>query len=82
MPDEGGEQVIFPPCLQVKQHVAVVKNARGLRFRVFVTGDPRFYLFSAIAPDGSEGALQFPVRKTDLRPDIRRAFANGWGNSN
>ena len=71
----------YAPELQTKQHVAVVKNSRGNRFRVFETGDPKFYLFSTIAPDGTEGGLQFPVRKTDLRDDIRKMLRYGCGNS-
>ncbi|MGH9968106.1 MAG: hypothetical protein ACREBG_09780 [Pyrinomonadaceae bacterium] len=67
--------------MQVKQHVAVVQNSRGARFRVFETGNPKFYLFSTIAPDGTEGGLQFPVRKTDLRDDIRRMLRYGYGNA-
>jgi hypothetical protein len=71
----------FAPEMQVKQYVAVIKNSRGRRFRVFETGDPKFYLFSTIAPDGTEGGLQFPVLKKNLRPDIRRALARGCGNA-
>jgi hypothetical protein len=71
----------FAPEMQVKQYVAVVRSKSGVRFRVFQTGDQKFYLFSSIAPDGREGELQFPVLKTNLRDDIRRALAHGWGNS-
>lgn len=69
------------PELQVKQHVAVVVNSRGSRFRVFETGNPRYYLFSTVSPNGVEGGLQFPVLKADLRDDIRRMLRHGCGNS-
>jgi len=71
----------FAPEMQVKHYVAVVKNSRGSRFRVFETGNPKFYLFSTIAPDGREGDMQFPILKANLRADIRQALAHGWGNS-
>jgi len=71
----------YAPEMQVKQYVAVVQNSRGSRFRVFETGDPKFYLLSAIAPDGAEGGLQFSVLKADLRDDVRRALRRGWGNA-
>lgn len=66
---------------QVKQYVAVVKS-RWCRFMVFKTGDNQWYLFSQLDPHGCATTLQFPVRKADLRPDIRRALAHGWGNAN
>jgi hypothetical protein len=72
---------MFAPEMMVKQYIAVVQNARGARWRVFTTGNPKFYLFSALAPDGTEGGLQFPVRKTDLRDDIRRMLQHGCGNT-
>ena len=68
--------------MMVKQHVAVVRNGRGARFRVFETGNPRVYLFSTIAPDGTEGGLQFPVLKANLRDDIRKMLRHGCGNAN
>lgn len=64
---------------QVKQYVAVVKNRYGGRFMVFRTGDDRFYLFQPVAPDGCLATFQFPVRKADLRTDLRRGLAHGWG---
>jgi hypothetical protein len=65
----------------VKQYVAVVKNERGVRFRVFETGDSKFYLFDPLDKYDCSTCCQFPVRKSELRPDIRRALAHGWGNS-
>lgn len=68
------------PHLGVMQYVAVVRSGTGQRFRVFRTGDSKFYLFDAlIGESGMSGGLQFPVRKSDLRADIRRALANGVG---
>jgi hypothetical protein len=68
---------------QVKQYVAVVQNRRGSRFMVFKTGDDRYYLFSQLYPGPTliQTGVQFPVEKKNLRDDIRRALANGWGNA-
>jgi len=70
-----------PRAYMVKQCVAVIRNQRGQRFRVFETGDEKYYLFDPLTPDDCSGCVQFPVRKADLRPDLRRALRNGWGNS-
>lgn len=70
----------FPLELQVKQFVAVVRGRHG-KFAVFKTGSERHYLFSAVTADGIFTGLSFPVRKRDLRTDIARALANGWGNA-
>jgi hypothetical protein len=66
---------------QVKQYVAVVRSRTGMRFRVFETGDAQWYLFDPLSADDCSLCNQFPVRKKDLRPDIRRALAHGYGNS-
>lgn len=64
--------------LMVKQYVAEVAG-RFCKFRVFETGDPRFYLFDPIDPYGCSTCNQFPVRKTDLKPSIRRLLRHGVG---
>lgn len=64
----------------VKQYIAVVQNRFGTRFMVFQSGDEQWYLFCPVDADGCQGTNQFPVRKTDLRRDIRSALAHGWGN--
>ena len=64
----------------VKQYVAVVQNHRGRRFMVFCTGDDRYYLFDPLDRDGCSLCTGFPVKKTDLRRDLRSALAHGWGN--
>jgi len=71
---------VSPPELGVKQFVAVVRS-RWCRFMVFTTGSPRHYLFSQLDPHGCQTGLHFPVLKADLRRDIRRALAHGWGNA-
>lgn len=71
----------YAPEMMTKQYVAVVQNGHGSRFRVFETGNPKFYLFSTIAPDGTEGGLQFPVLKADLRDNIRKMLRHGCGNA-
>jgi hypothetical protein len=69
------------PRYMVKQYVAVVRNARGIRLRVFKTGDEKFYLFDPLDENDCSRCNAFPVRKSLLRPDIRRALAHGYGNS-
>lgn len=68
---------------QVMQYVAVVQNERGMRFMVFRTGDPKYYLFSQLLPGPGlvASGLSWPVLKSRLRNDIKSALAHGWGNS-
>ncbi len=67
---------------QVKQYIAIVKNSRGNRFQVFRTGDEQFYLFCQLYPEVDIATgLQIPIRKSDLRRDIRSALNHGWGNA-
>ena len=67
----------FLPECQVMKYVAELNGAFGFRFRVFTTGSSAHYLFSCIQnPD-----IQFPVRKADLRPEVRSALAHGWGHA-
>jgi hypothetical protein len=68
----------FRPETQTKQYVAVVRSRWG-RFRVFTTGDERYYLFDSLDAHGCSTGLQFPVKKSDLRPDVRRALRHGCG---
>lgn len=65
----------FRPEMQVKQYVAEVSGQFGFRFRVFTTGSDRHYLFVC----AQTSAIQFPVKKTDLRRDVRSALASGRG---
>ena len=64
--------------MQVKQYVGVVENGRGASFMVFETGDSKFYLFSQLDPDGCATTLMFPVRKTELHPEVKRALRHGY----
>jgi hypothetical protein len=74
-PRPGG----FRPEVQVKQYVAVVDGEHG-SFMVFETGDARFYLFAQLYPGGTtQTGLQWPVRKIDLRGDVRDGLAHGVG---
>jgi hypothetical protein len=69
----------------VKQYVAVVRTRRGRRFSVFTCGDDRYYVFTLMASpepgDTVMTTISFPVRRKDLRDDLRRALAHGVGNS-
>ena len=68
------------PETQVKQYVAVVQGQHG-KFMVFETGSSRHYLFSQLAPDGTQTGLQWPVLKSDLQPEVRRMLRAGYGNA-
>ena len=65
---------------QVKQYVAEIQGERA-RFRVFESGDPKYYLFDMITEDGISTCFQVPVPKNQLKPHIRSALRNGWGNA-
>jgi len=60
----------------VKQYVGVVRGRRGT-FRVFETGDAKFYLFSQIDENDCDIGRMFPVRKSELRDDVKWALAHG-----
>ena len=70
------------PEMQVKQFVAEVNGLPGFRFRVFTTGSDAHYLFVEVDRGHlRREPLQFPVRKSDLRPGVRSALAHGWGHA-
>jgi len=71
----------FDPRYMVKQYVAVVRSRTGTRFRVFKTGDDRWYLFDPLDRDDCSLCNAFPVKASDLRSELRRALRHGWGNS-
>jgi hypothetical protein len=62
---------------QVKQFVAEVNGCFGSRWHVFITGSDRHYLFTCV----QNPVLSVPVLKADLRPDVRRALAHGYGHA-
>jgi hypothetical protein len=57
--------------------VGEVNGAHGFRWRVFTTGSDRHYLFSCV----QNPAISMPVLKADLKDDVRRALAHGWGHA-
>lgn len=61
-------------AMMVKQFVCKVEARPGSFFNVYTTGDAAFYLFSAVR-DGIETGLQFPVKKSTLKPGILRKRA-------
>lgn len=62
----------------VKQYVAVTRTRFG-RWMVFRTGDDKYYLFVAVDRNLCALGLSHPIKKTDLKQDIRRALAHGYG---
>lgn len=66
----------------VKQFVARIKSPKtGQRFNVFNSGDPKYYLFDPIDKHDCSLCCAFPVRKTELKAEYKRALAHGWGNT-
>ena len=63
-------------CYQVKQYVGRVEGSL-CSFRVFETGDARFWLFSQVDDRDCDTGLQFPVRKSDLIPEVGYALRRG-----
>ena len=62
---------------QVKQYVGEVKSKTSL-FRVFLTGDSQYYLFSQLTPKTKcDIGLHFPVKKTRLKHEVAYALNNG-----
>lgn len=60
-------------CYGVKQWVCELpRKASGSRFRVFTTGDPKYYLFALLDPNGMDWGIHLPVRKTNLKPHVAR----------
>ena len=69
----------YRPEYQVKQFVAVV-DGDWSSFMVFETGASGFYLFAQLHPETlTLTGLAWPVRKTDLRDDIRHGLRHGAG---
>ena len=65
--------------MQVKQYVAQIETSTSC-FRVFTTGDPKYYLFAQVNPKtGCDTGLQFPVEKARLKKEIRSALSHGVG---
>jgi hypothetical protein len=64
----------------VKQFVARVQNARGVRFNVFTTSDDRYYLFDPLDQDGCSLCQQWPVLRATLSREMRRALGASKGN--
>ncbi len=67
----------FDERYQVKQYVGEVEGSLA-RFRVFKTGDERWYLFCTLDRHGCDVGMHFPVRKTELHPEVKRALAHGY----
>ncbi len=68
---------MFDIRYQVKQYIAEI-HGKYSGFRVFKTGDEKYYLFSQIK-NGCDTGLHFPVEKNRLRNDVKRALLHGWG---
>lgn len=66
----------YDPRMMIKQFVGELKG-RFCRFRVFETGNPKYYLFCALDPHGCDHGLHIPIKKTDLKYEVRRALKGG-----
>lgn len=71
------------PRHMVKRYLARIRPANGYVFDVFSTGCTGWLLFCPIAGTnrygngGYQTGLQIPVRRTDLRTEVRRAIPQG-----
>jgi hypothetical protein len=61
----------------VKQYVGRVTGKRG-SFRVFETGDSKFYLFSQVDEYDCDIGRIFLVRKAELRDEVKWALAHAF----
>jgi hypothetical protein len=66
---------------EAKQFVAIVQG-RWNKLAVFETGDPDYYLFVVLDPQGNMTSIHIPTPKKDLRPEVARALKAGYGNAN
>jgi hypothetical protein len=58
--------------MMVKQFLGHVANPRGQRFRVFTTGDEKYYLLDPLIPGTDcSGCVQFPVLRRVLNQRLR-----------
>lgn len=70
---------MFHRAMQVKQYVAEIRLKTSW-FRVFRTGDPKYYLFSQVNPKTRcDTGLHFPVARKRLRRDVASGLRHGWG---
>lgn len=67
----------FARCMMVKQYLGEYVRSDGRRFRVFATGDDRFFLFDPLDRHGCSLCCQFPVRKARLPRRMRGALNHG-----
>jgi hypothetical protein len=65
---------MFPPELQVKQMVGEFDGPHGFRWRVYLTGSDKHYLFECVQNTN----IRFPVVKRDISSPVREALAHGW----
>jgi hypothetical protein len=68
---------MFSPILQVKQYLTRLVRANGDAFDVFATGDPKWILLRPVightnGQGGYHGGIDLPVKRMDLKPEIRR----------
>lgn len=64
----------------VKQWVGEITGSRGQRFRVFTTGDDKYYYFDPIDPKtGCSGCIGFPVLKSRIKRGSLQVYPKAYG---
>jgi hypothetical protein len=62
----------------VTRHIGIVRTSYA-DFRVFKTGDPKYYLFCMLDKNGCDTGIHHPILKTRLKNEVKSALANGCG---
>jgi hypothetical protein len=69
-------------CPAMLVHRNVIERSSNSLDRMILKCTPKFYLFSQMIGETSMlSGVQFPVKISELKPDIRRALRHGAGNS-
>lgn len=64
------------PRYMVKKWVGKIKGA-WCWFNVFTTGAPGWLLFCVLDDHGCDTTIHFPIKKSDLKPAVRKALGAG-----
>lgn len=65
-------------AMGVTRFICEITADNGNKFRVFETGDQRYYMFCLLAPDGSDSGIHNPVRKTRLTREATRFIRSNY----
>lgn len=69
---------MFARCMMIKQFVGEIRGPY-CQFRVFETGDSKFYLFCALDENGIDHSLHIPVAKRRLSAWAKKSISRCRG---